>query len=405
MALRQFASSLVTLATSVVLFTHLLIGQSLTSQAVVWSSPSPVLSNQEVTFSVEVIGNGSSAPSGTVTFYDAGTTVLGTAHVTPVTQTNYMRYSSQFNTYPWLLEDNYSVLTPNYTTDPLGGQTAYRYQNTDTTGDGDITYIYQYVAGLPGTKPVTFSVWIKSNTSNVQNVQLAIQDVENGGSTYQPCRVSSSWQRCSVTTPSNTNSVQVGIGYSQWPWDVSIWGAQVEPSTYAGAYVSTGASSATATLGQGTLQVGFQSWDGGGIIGDSDPITAAYSGDSNYQPSTSQTYIQLTQYLRVLGYCTAVTPELCRSYILETPAVGSAYSQQLTAVGGTPPYTWSLYEGQLPNGLTLSASGMITGTPGFGYFTQNFDALATDSGNPPNTVLQSYQLGLSGFANCPQQTV
>ncbi len=43
---------------------------------------------------------------------------------------------------------------------------------------------------------------------------------------------------------------------------------------------------------------------------------------------------------------------------------GSAYSQQLIANGGTPPYTWSLLSGSLPAGLTLdSRAGLISGTP------------------------------------------
>ncbi len=44
--------------------------------------------------------------------------------------------------------------------------------------------------------------------------------------------------------------------------------------------------------------------------------------------------------------------------------VGSAYSQTLSAIGGTTPYTWSLAAGSsLPPGLSLSAEGMISGIP------------------------------------------
>ncbi len=42
--------------------------------------------------------------------------------------------------------------------------------------------------------------------------------------------------------------------------------------------------------------------------------------------------------------------------------VGTAYSQTLTASGGTPPYTWNPIGAQVP-GLTLSSSGVISGTP------------------------------------------
>ncbi len=47
--------------------------------------------------------------------------------------------------------------------------------------------------------------------------------------------------------------------------------------------------------------------------------------------------------------------------------VGLPYSVQLESVGGTPPYTWNKYPpkamGTLPLGVTLSKSGLISGTP------------------------------------------
>jgi len=45
---------------------------------------------------------------------------------------------------------------------------------------------------------------------------------------------------------------------------------------------------------------------------------------------------------------------------------GQAYSHNLAAQGGSPPYTWSLGEasGPLPPGLTLNSGGLISGVPG-----------------------------------------
>ena len=43
--------------------------------------------------------------------------------------------------------------------------------------------------------------------------------------------------------------------------------------------------------------------------------------------------------------------------------VGTPYSQTLAASGGTAPLTWSVSTGALPTGLTLSATGSLTGTP------------------------------------------
>ena len=42
----------------------------------------------------------------------------------------------------------------------------------------------------------------------------------------------------------------------------------------------------------------------------------------------------------------------------------SPYNVSLTATGGTAPYVWSLGSGTLPDGLTMSSAGVISGQPG-----------------------------------------
>lgn len=48
---------------------------------------------------------------------------------------------------------------------------------------------------------------------------------------------------------------------------------------------------------------------------------------------------------------------------LPNAMVQTAYSQQLSVVGGTAPYTWSLTSGSLPGIGLASATGLLTGTP------------------------------------------
>ena len=59
--------------------------------------------------------------------------------------------------------------------------------------------------------------------------------------------------------------------------------------------------------------------------------------------------------------------------------VGVAYSQTLTATGGTSPYTWSITAGALPLGLSLSSGGTISGTPFAMGNLATFAVEATDS--------------------------
>ena len=47
--------------------------------------------------------------------------------------------------------------------------------------------------------------------------------------------------------------------------------------------------------------------------------------------------------------------------LLPSATMGKSYSQQLTASGGTP-ITWS-YTGSLPEGISISSAGLISGTP------------------------------------------
>ena len=65
-------------------------------------------------------------------------------------------------------------------------------------------------------------------------------------------------------------------------------------------------------------------------------------------------------------------------------AVGSAYSAQLAGTNGVAPYTWSVASGgNLPAGLTLSPSGLVSGTPLAGAAgSTNVIFQLKDSGTP-----------------------
>ena len=57
---------------------------------------------------------------------------------------------------------------------------------------------------------------------------------------------------------------------------------------------------------------------------------------------------------------------------------GSAYQATLQATGGTPPYRWTVVDGGLPDGLVLTANGVVSGTSSGGSPT-SVVAAATDS--------------------------
>jgi large repetitive protein len=67
---------------------------------------------------------------------------------------------------------------------------------------------------------------------------------------------------------------------------------------------------------------------------------------------------------------------------LPNGTVATAYSQTITASGGTAPYGFAVTAGSLPAGLTLSSGGTLAGTPTAGG-TFNFTVTATDAAGAP----------------------
>jgi hypothetical protein len=83
---------------------------------------------------------------------------------------------------------------------------------------------------------------------------------------------------------------------------------------------------------------------------------------------------------------------------LPTGAQGFAYLANLSAIGGTPPYTWSVASGTLPSGLILSSSGVISGsTTAAGNST--FTVEVSDSSTPPNTATAALTLPVTASAS------
>jgi MBG domain (YGX type)/Putative Ig domain/Bacterial Ig domain/MBG domain len=97
----------------------------------------------------------------------------------------------------------------------------------------------------------------------------------------------------------------------------------------------------------------------------------------------------------------ALSPVMARAQIAITTSAlpvgntSNTYTATLAATGGTAPYTWQLTGGSLPSGLSLSASGAITGkvttvTPGTPPVPASFTIQVIDS--TLNTATQTYAI-------------
>jgi hypothetical protein len=75
---------------------------------------------------------------------------------------------------------------------------------------------------------------------------------------------------------------------------------------------------------------------------------------------------------------------------LPTGQVNVSYNAALQAVGGAPPYTWTLISGSLPPGLAMNTSGVISGIPSsYSSTAWQFQVQVTDSTPESSTAFFS----------------
>jgi uncharacterized protein with beta-barrel porin domain/carbon monoxide dehydrogenase subunit G len=104
--------------------------------------------------------------------------------------------------------------------------------------------------------------------------------------------------------------------------------------------------------------------------------TAGYSGVDSFTYTASNgsgTSSPATISITVSAPTISISPSVLSAFI-----AGSAYSQTISATGGTAPYTYAITAGSLPAGLSLNTStGVISGTP-TNPGAYNFTVTATD---------------------------
>jgi hypothetical protein len=121
--------------------------------------------------------------------------------------------------------------------------------------------------------------------------------------------------------------------------------------------------------------------------------TPTASGTSNFivqlTDSGSNTTRQTAQ--RSLSI-TITAPLIVNPANLPNGAVGTSYSPQtLSSSGGTLPNSWTVVAGALPQGLSLSSGGTISGTPTFaGRYT--FTVRAVDSSSPAQSDTEDFSI-------------
>jgi formylglycine-generating enzyme required for sulfatase activity len=143
------------------------------------------------------------------------------------------------------------------------------------------------------------------------------------------------------------------------------------------------------SIGSGASRKRFVGWDSNCSVGE--PVrnkTFQYDtlcGDENGDMWICAVYEDAPEF----------APIITTSSPLPNGTVDRAYSVTLAASGGATPYTWSLDSGNLPDGLSLSSGGVISGTP-TASGTSSFTMRVTGDNNLSST--KEFDLTIAGVA-------
>jgi large repetitive protein len=258
-----------------------------------------------------------------------------------------------------------SVLAPNFSLTPpaLSATVGQPYTGTFVASGGTAPYSYMRTGTLPPGLTLASDGTLSGTPSagGTFNFTIIARDSTTGaGGPYQ---VGSGYSftvgsPALALDPATLGNGTVGATYSE---TVSASGGTA-PYSYA---VTSGALPAGLSLDTASGAI-----SGTPTAGGSFNFTIAATDSST---GVGAPYVAARSYALTIDAATiAMTPA---SLPAGTP--GAAYSQALTASGGTPAYSFAITAGTLPPGLSL-ASGTISGTP-TASGTYTFTVAATDS--------------------------
>ena len=297
-----------------------------------------------------VTGTGDTAPTGTVTFYTCG------ENVDPCTSASWTQLGSPVGVTAGV-SDTSSASSTSFINDSVGTWCFAAVYNGDSnyTSSSDQSSDECYTVSQTSTSTMSapLNTTITLGQSNIDQATVSGNDYDanppapTGTVTFYQCGPTSSPVPC-------TGGTEIGSAVN---------------------LTESGANTATAN------SVAFRPSAEGYWC-----FRAAYSGDGNYFSSSDNSSVDECFY--VTGPLTISTTSLPNG----TKHV--AYSAQLNATGGNPPYRWT-HTGALPKGLTLNHStGAISGTPTrAGSYT--FTIKVKDSSRPKQTASKSFTVTIA----------
>ena len=190
-----------------------------------------------------------------------------------------------------------------------------------------------------------------------------------------------------VTDASNpiqtkSEALTITIASNQLSITTTSLAAASQSTSYSQTLHATGGTPAYSwSIKSGSLPAGLALNAGSGVISG----TATTTGTFTFTVSLSDSGSPVQTQSAAMSISVAAPSLTITSSGLGSATDGTVYTQTLSAIGGTPVYSWSVAAGSLPAGLNLaSATGTISGTPtASGIFT--FTVTVSDTGTPVQT--------------------
>jgi hypothetical protein len=236
------------------------------------------------------------------------------------------------------------------------------------------------LTGSGGVFPYTWSTAepLSAGLALVNGVLTQTGPVATG--TYSITFILTDGNSPTKSTVRKTLSLNVGLVISTSP-TLTPW--TVSTGTYSQTLAATGGSGqgfAWAITGGTTAPPGLTLNSSTGVLSGTPTTAGSYSFTVKATDKGDPTLTVTKDMTLVVN-----SPVTIATTSLPDGNVGSSYNQTLTTQNGTGSATWTVTSGQLPSGLTLSAAGVISGSPTT-QGTQSFTATATDAAGSTKSV-------------------
>jgi hypothetical protein len=279
-----------------------------------------------------------------------------------------------------------------------GGNTSPLEITTSSLPSGSVSTAYSAaLAATGGTAPYT---WAITSGTLPAGLNLAATGSITGTPTATAAAVPLSFKVTDSSSTPQTATVSLTITITAASTTLNVTTTALPNGQINTAYSTTlaaagGTAPYTWSLQTGTLPTGLTLNASTGVISGT-PTANANATPLTFKVTDSSNPVQTATKgltLTITGSATlAVT-----TTSLPAGQVGVVYSAALTATGGTTPYSWQITSGTLPNGLSLSSTGAITGTPAAGTQVNAtpLTVKVTDSGNPAQTASANLTLTIT----------